>query len=83
LDIDWMSSGQCRGLPAETMFPADGAGVAAAKKVCAQCLMREPCLEYALTHRIQQGVWGGASVRERQRLLRYRQSLETLDPPAA
>jgi WhiB family redox-sensing transcriptional regulator len=30
------------------------------------------CLEYALTYRIDHGVWGGASERERRRILRRR-----------
>jgi WhiB family redox-sensing transcriptional regulator len=30
------------------------------------------CLEYALRNRIDHGVWGGASERERRRILRAR-----------
>jgi WhiB family redox-sensing transcriptional regulator len=30
------------------------------------------CLEYALQYRIEHGVWGGASERERRRILRSR-----------
>ena len=34
--------------------------------------MKPECLEYALTYRIDHGVWGGASERERRRILRRR-----------
>jgi WhiB family redox-sensing transcriptional regulator len=34
--------------------------------------VKEPCLEYALAERIDHGVWGGASERERRRILKAR-----------
>ncbi|MEC7667035.1 MAG: WhiB family transcriptional regulator [Actinomycetota bacterium] len=34
--------------------------------------MSERCLQYALEFRIEHGVWGGASERERRRILRRR-----------
>ena len=40
--------------------------------ICAQCSVQPECLEYALTYRIDHGVWGGASERERRRILRRR-----------
>jgi len=43
-----------------------------AKEVCAQCSVRVACLEYALTSREKAGVWGGATERERRRIIRQR-----------
>ena len=43
-----------------------------AKSVCAQCGVRVACLEYALVSREKSGVWGGATERERRRLIRQR-----------
>ena len=43
-----------------------------AKDICAECPVREPCLEYALTVREKHGVWGGRTERERRRLIRQR-----------
>ncbi len=40
--------------------------VAYAKSVCAQCLVRNECLDYALEGRIDYGVCGAASARERR-----------------
>ena len=51
---------------------SDGVGVDVARRMCAGCPVRAECLEYALLHRIPQGVWGGASERERRRILRAR-----------
>jgi WhiB family transcriptional regulator, redox-sensing transcriptional regulator len=34
--------------------------------------VREPCLEYAITSREHDGVWGGLTARERRRLIRQR-----------
>lgn len=71
---NWMAQGLCRGRPPEEFFPSDGAGVDRARKVCADCPVKLPCVEYALEQRIDQGVWGGTSERERQRILRSRRA---------
>lgn len=72
MDNDWMSCGKCRELDPGFFFPSDGVGVQAAQRICSECPVREPCLEYALANRIDHGVWGGASERERRRMLRRR-----------
>ena len=68
----WMLQASCRGANTREFFPSNGLGVEAAQRVCRACTVREECLEYALLHRIEQGVWGGASERERRRILRQR-----------
>lgn len=68
----WMLTGLCRDRDPSFFFPSDGVGVDRARRVCAQCPSKEPCLEYALRYRIEHGVWGGASERERRRILRSR-----------
>ena len=68
----WMDRGNCRHRPPSLFFPSDGAGVEIAKQVCAGCPVQEECLEYALEHRIDHGVWGGASERQRRRILKRR-----------
>jgi WhiB family redox-sensing transcriptional regulator len=72
LDIDWMDAGSCRDHPPEVFFPSDGVGVEVAKRICADCRVRERCLEYALEHRIDHGVWGATSERQRRRILKAR-----------
>lgn len=68
----WMLQARCRGATPGEFFPSDGVGVDLARKVCAECAVRMECLEYALEHRIDHGVWGGCSERERRRILRRR-----------
>ena len=69
----WMSLGNCRNYPPAVFFPSDGVGVDRARKICnSGCPVAEQCLEYALEHRIEHGVWGGASERERRRILKRR-----------
>jgi WhiB family redox-sensing transcriptional regulator len=69
---EWMLRARCRGVAPGEFFPSDGVGVERALRVCEGCPVREECLEYALEHRIEHGVWGGASERERRRILRRR-----------
>lgn len=70
MDSDWMDAGNCAEAPPGLFFPSDGVGVEVAKKVCVGCPVREQCLEYALVNRIDHGVWGGTSERERRRILK-------------
>jgi WhiB family redox-sensing transcriptional regulator len=46
--------------------------VDAARQICAECPVKAECLEYALENRIDHGVWGGCSERERRRIQRRR-----------
>ncbi|NLD76416.1 MAG: WhiB family transcriptional regulator, partial [Acidimicrobiales bacterium] len=67
-----MSRGNCRNYPPSAFFPSDGVGVDSARKICADCRVSAECLEYALENRIDHGVWGGCSERERRRILKRR-----------
>jgi WhiB family redox-sensing transcriptional regulator len=68
----WMLRGTCRGADTREFFPSNGLGVEAAQQICRACPVKQECLEYALQNHIEQGVWGGASERERRRILRAR-----------
>jgi WhiB family redox-sensing transcriptional regulator len=72
MDNDWMATGSCRFEPPGKFFPSDGVGVEVAKRICETCPAKEPCLEYALANRIDHGVWGGTSERQRRRILKAR-----------
>lgn len=71
-DQNWMAEGLCSDKPPSLFFPSDGVGVEVAKRICAECPVKDPCREYALENRIDHGVWGGTSERERRRILRSR-----------
>jgi WhiB family transcriptional regulator, redox-sensing transcriptional regulator len=68
-DTAWMTRRNCRGVD---MFPGDGAGVVAAKRICEDCPVKQRCLDYALANKIAFGVFGGTSERERRRMLKAR-----------
>ena len=72
----WMAEGNCRLHPPATFFPSDGVGVDKARKICRGCPVATTCLEYALENRIDHGVWGGCSERERRRILKTRRQEE-------
>ena len=38
------------------------------RPVCARCPVRQPCLDYAISHGITHGVWGGLAERDRRAL---------------
>lgn len=75
---DWRSQAACTDEDPELFFPVGSTGpavdqIAEAKKVCARCAVREPCLEYAISSNQDAGVWGGMSEDERRSLKRKRQ----------
>ena len=72
MDTEWMARGNCADEDPARFFPSDGVGVEVARRICATCPVTEPCLEYALDHRIEHGVWGGHSERSRRRILKTR-----------
>jgi WhiB family redox-sensing transcriptional regulator len=74
-DTSWMSRGNCADRDPSIFFPSDGVGVERAKKLCEGCPSQLPCLEYALANRVDHGVWGGASERQRRRILKARRQV--------
>ncbi len=72
MNLSWRQKGACRGLDPAIFYPASDEEADEAKSICATCPVREPCIEYALTNRERDGVWGGATERERRRMLRQR-----------
>jgi len=68
----WHEHGACRGLDPTIFYPGTEEEAVAAKQVCDQCSVREACLEFALGSRERDGVWGGATERERRRMIRQR-----------
>jgi len=73
-----MARASCRDVHPSVFFPSDGVGVEVAQQICEGCPVRSPCLEYALEHHIDHGVWGGASERERRRIARRRRAAAKL-----
>ncbi|GAA3977043.1 WhiB family transcriptional regulator [Thermobifida alba] len=68
---DWASRAACREIDPDSLF-VQGAAQNRAKLICRGCPVRTECLADALDNRIEFGVWGGMTERERRALLRRR-----------
>lgn len=64
--LAWQEFALCSQTDPEAFFPEKGGSTREAKRVCAQCEVREECLEYALVNDERFGIWGGLSERERR-----------------
>ena len=68
---DWTSLAACNTADPDELF-VTGAAQNRAKAVCMGCPVRTECLADALDNRVEFGVWGGMTERERRALLRRR-----------
>jgi WhiB family redox-sensing transcriptional regulator len=68
----WRKRAACRGVDPEVFYPVTDEEAGAARSICSTCPVREACLEHALAVREREGIWGGATERERRRILRQR-----------
>ena len=68
----WRQRAACRGVDPDIFYPVSDEDAEEAKAICDGCGVRETCLEYALANHEREGVWGGATERERRRMLRQR-----------
>jgi len=66
--VRWRELAACRGADLNAFFPGRGESAEPARRVCAGCPVREPCLDYALTHGITSGIWGGLAELDRRAL---------------
>ena len=67
----WVARSACRNADTDKLF-VTGAAQNRAKAVCMGCPVRTECLSDALDNRVEFGVWGGMTERERRALLRRR-----------
>lgn len=56
--------------PLPNFFPTNGGGVSKAISYCMGCEVRQECLDYAISERLDYGVWGGTSERARAEMVR-------------
>jgi WhiB family redox-sensing transcriptional regulator len=70
--LTWQEYANCLGVDPDLFFPERGASTKEAKEVCRGCVVRDECLEYALSNGEKFGIWGGMSERERRRIRRAR-----------
>ena len=68
---EWTARAACRTSDPDALF-VQGAAQNRAKVICQGCQVRTECLADALDNRVEFGVWGGLTERERRALLRRR-----------
>ena len=64
----WQELALCSQTDPEAFYPEKGGSTREAKKICGRCVVKDDCLQYALTHDERFGIWGGLSERERRKL---------------
>ena len=74
-EYEWMMRASCRGM-GDDLFP-EASGQQSARGICKKCPVRRECLAVALDDRIEWGVWGGMTERERRALLRERPGVKS------
>lgn len=75
---DWMEYAACKNVDQSLFFPTQYEVTSArnrrvllpGQKICASCLYRSTCLDYAIEHGLDYGIWGGLLERERVRIRR-------------
>jgi len=72
MNLSWRLRAACRGVDPDVFYPVSDEEAEEAKDICEECTVRQACLEYALANRERDGVWGGATERERRRIVRQR-----------
>lgn len=73
----WQAKAACRGPQAAVFFPPSHferkdekiERELRAKAICAECSVREPCLEFAIRIREPHGIWGGRNELERREMM--------------
>ena len=81
----WYGSRNCRGEDPDMFDPSSEDKVERdelivwAKGVCADCKVRQDCLDFALRNKEESGVWGGMTTPERKTLLKRRKAGKETD----
>jgi WhiB family redox-sensing transcriptional regulator len=74
--MEWAADAACRSTHPDALF-VQGAAQNRAKSICLGCPVRTECLADALDNRVEFGVWGGMTERERRALLRRRPDVQS------
>lgn len=72
---NWRSYAACIESDPDLFFPEGNqwqveTQIAIAKAICAECVVKEECLKFALHTKQEFGIWGGTSENERRKLRR-------------
>lgn len=68
----WHDDALCAQTDPDLFHPEPGQTSTTAKRVCMACPARQQCLEHAVTHGENVGVWGGMTPNQRKAIRRAR-----------
>lgn len=71
----WRAAGACRSADPDLFFPVSTSGraitqIETARRLCASCLVKRECLDFAMDTMEAEGIWGGTTPDERIRIRR-------------
>ncbi|WP_064742911.1 WhiB family transcriptional regulator [Pseudonocardia spinosispora] len=70
-NTNWRLSANCRNVDPDSLF-VKGAKQRDARSICRGCPVLTQCLAQALDEKLEYGVWGGLTERERRAMLKQR-----------
>ena len=81
----WQPMAYCRNVDPNLFFPEQSSVRDAqdAVAVCAGCIVKAECLEFAILGRERYGVWGGKTERQRRKIIKARGGAAQLDREVA
>jgi WhiB family transcriptional regulator, redox-sensing transcriptional regulator len=84
---DWRADSACRNADPDLFFPVAAGTVASkqiatAQQICAGCLVKKQCLEFAMRTHEAAGIWGGTTPEERIRARRAVRARQRRTPSA-
>jgi hypothetical protein len=62
-----MAQAACAGMDREVFYSVYAVDRRIAQAACEVCPVRQQCLDFAIEHRDDQGIWGGATAADRER----------------
>lgn len=86
-DPTWFAHAACTGLDPDIFFPGQGGDFREAQRICQNCPVRLPCLEYGVTTTVGDakilvtGIWGGKTERQRIWIRRQRRGKQRSPRP--
>ena len=76
MTADWRDSANCLALDVNDFYPEKGGSVPrTVYAVCAECDVRQVCLDWAIEHGERDGIWGGLSPTRRHKIAKARKAV--------
>jgi WhiB family redox-sensing transcriptional regulator len=68
--MSWEDQAPCISYDPDLFFAPRARAERRAKEICADCPVRDECLDYALSIKVEFGIWGGTNGKERRVMVR-------------